>query len=266
MTNASEYTANEDALAKFRDAWVEEVRQRKETGASHPPTSGSSARAEVAVASSPASPRASSDNASVRSHSPGVVRGQQKLRLTHTAASQHTSKSMEKALDIYRRAIINEQAGNLDEALGSYRAAFRLEPNVDKAYRKEELRLQLASLPVEDAELAARMHKLDTSTNEKSGVKTTVSHNDVAKAKSKNVPTRTLANIIAHFPMDVDFLPEDERKAVLLQQLPDEILVYILTLLDPRSIERFALTARKACLLSLDSSIWRCDRSLSPIN
>ena len=163
---------------------------------------------------------------------------------------------MEKALDIYRRAIIHEQAGNLDEALKLYRTSFRLEPNVDKAYRKEELRLQLASQPVEDADLVARMRKLDTTVDE--NTRTATAFDDLSKTLVKPTSTSSLAKVIAQFPSDVEFSPEDERKAVLLQQLPDEVLVSILTLLDPRSVERFAQIGRKARLLSLDSSIWRC--------
>ena len=255
MSDAAGYDAtNAEELAKFRDEWVAEVRQRKDasaTSATAPSSCGT--HTEESLLSPPMSPMETMSSSSTRPRSPEMTRTQQKARITHTATTHYMSKSMEKALDIYRRAIIHEQAGNLDEALGLYRTAFRLESNVDKAYRKEELRLQLAGHSPEDVGLVAPIHKLATS---ESG-HPALAAGDRPKHLSKQPAIGLLASVISKFPGDVGFTPEDERKAVLLQQLPDEILVSVLRLLDPWSVERFARIGRKARLLSLDPSIWR---------
>ena len=74
----------------------------------------------------------------------------------------------------------------------------------------------------------------------------------------QGVVTGTLASVIAEFPHDVSFQPEDETQGVPLNMLPDEILVHILLMVDVTTLERFATVSRKTRLLTLDSGIWRC--------
>jgi hypothetical protein len=66
-----------------------------------------------------------------------------------------------------------------------------------------------------------------------------------------------LASILASFPIPLSFEPEDEGAPSVLQQLPDELLVHILSYLGASAIERFALVSRKARMITLDATIWR---------
>ena len=68
---------------------------------------------------------------------------------------------------------------------------------------------------------------------------------------------RGSARLLRGFPHILAFEREDEKEGTPLQTLPEELLILILRMLDPTSIERFAAVSRKAFALSLDNTIWR---------
>ncbi|EDR14575.1 uncharacterized protein LACBIDRAFT_305309 [Laccaria bicolor S238N-H82] len=152
------------------------------------------------------------------------------------------------ALDLYRRAVQHEQRGELDDALRSYRQAFHLDPNVDQAYNREET---LAAQ--KQAGQSAKANQVDELA---SRVEKSLSLKSVTKGK-EIVVTGTLSTVIRSFPQNLRFEPENENEPVLLNRLPDELLVLIIRNLDHTSVERFAAVNRKARILSLDSVIWR---------
>ncbi|KAF8906271.1 hypothetical protein CPB84DRAFT_1844520 [Gymnopilus junonius] len=164
------------------------------------------------------------------------------------------STTLERALNVYRRAVELEQKSELDQALILYRQAFRLDDNVDRAYRREEmlksiLREQRAlqvTKPSEEVEDLAASFQSSVAIKPSSG---------------QGVPsmvTGTLASLIQGFiEMELKFEPEDENEPVLLNLLPEELLVVILGNLDPTSIERFAAVSKKARIVTLDPGIWR---------
>ncbi|KAJ7916231.1 hypothetical protein B0H13DRAFT_2323506 [Mycena leptocephala] len=121
---------------------------------------------------------------------------------------------------------------------GSWIQAFRLEPNVDRAYHTQEM---LASIN------AAQ----------------TKAPSDSKSAESMNKLATTLQRAIAiksgedHGGSDLVFEPEDEQQPILLNVLPEELLILVIRKLDHTSIERFAAVSRKARVLSLDPAIWR---------
>lgn len=70
--------------------------------------------------------------------------------------------------------------------------------------------------------------------------------------------TGTIASIVTPFlENELKFEPEKEDEPMLLNMLPEELLVVILGNLDPTSIERFARVSKKARVVSLDPGIWR---------
>jgi len=82
----------------------------------------------------------------------------------------------------------------------------------------------------------------------------------VVKMQCPTKPTivsSSLVKIIQSFPVDLRFEPENEKEPVLLNMLPEEVLVLVLSKLDHTSIERFATLSRKARLVTLDSGLWR---------
>jgi F-box protein 9 len=81
------------------------------------------------------------------------------------------------------------------------------------------------------------------------------------KSQTQAIVTGTFGALVASFldqePGRLTFKPEDETQPVALNNLPEEILVEIIHLLDPTSIERFAAVSKMARVVTLESSIWR---------
>lgn len=68
----------------------------------------------------------------------------------------------------------------------------------------------------------------------------------------------SLADILSGFPFEgLKFDVEDEKRPLAIAMLPDEVLVMILSMLDPTAVERFGSVCRKARVMTLDPTIWR---------
>ncbi|THH03769.1 hypothetical protein EW145_g6022 [Phellinidium pouzarii] len=232
-------------LAKFREQWKAEVRQRKTLDVASSSTSSQDVSA-VHEAREQSTPTASRTEATASY-----------IRPNHPSVSAHTFKSLSSAVDIYRLAVQHEQSESLDDALRLYRHAFRLDTNVDKAYQKDEL---LAVRKLEEGSRADHdQHhnalSFDNSIGELDSWR-------LSSPQKINTHTGSLANIISSFSHELNFEPEDEKAGVPLRLLPDELLVLILRTLEPVSIERFALINKKARTLTLDPVIWRMFMSL----
>lgn len=208
-------------LERFRRAWREELKQRAE----HAQASGSSQQTSNAhTAADPAPP----------SVSPSV-----------------SKPKLVSALDFYSLAVEREREGLLDEALSLYRAAFRKDSNVNLAYEHflseeiSKLHLESKPKPSRESDVKDRDARSPTAIRAAAGVE-----NPVAS-------TLRLHDVLANFPAELAFEAEDEEQVVPLTTVPDEVLLRILLLLDPTTVERFASVSRKARVLSLDSSYWR---------
>jgi F-box protein 9 len=79
----------------------------------------------------------------------------------------------------------------------------------------------------------------------------------VKPPNTTSVLKENLVKIIRTFPTDLEFEPMVKDEPVLLNKLPEELLVLIISNLDPTSVERFATLSRKARLVCLDAGIWR---------
>ncbi|EIN05959.1 hypothetical protein PUNSTDRAFT_115360 [Punctularia strigosozonata HHB-11173 SS5] len=292
MTVASPQGAGDvpetDELKSFREAWKAEVRRRRgELSTDAVPRTSTNTGSSPADKLHDAQPSASSDEAFVKAWAfqeasrPAAIDGptSKGKQAPVPAASRHardTSQSptrdrnatprtvpnftfspiQKRAIDVYRRAMQAEQNSELDEALRLYRQAFRLDTNVDRAFEAAELLVQSqvksAKLPPSADGTAA--------TSARSAQSTVVTHRHTSSgtnATSNSKITGLLARIVSGFPPDVKFEPEDEREGFHFVRLPDELIVDILTILDPTAIERFAAVSRRARILSLDSTIWR---------
>ncbi|CAE6466582.1 unnamed protein product [Rhizoctonia solani] len=149
----------------------------------------------------------------------------------------HTRRS---PIDLYSEAVEKEQRGELDVALDLYRRAFRLDPNVDRAYHYRNTTESLRSLTLAPIEPPASLPKPEP----------------IHVAPTSTHSIRTL---ISAFPpaSELTFSPEDERQPVAIAHVPDELLIHILRLLDVSTIERFALVCRRARVLTVDPNLWR---------
>ncbi|KAI6041304.1 hypothetical protein EDC04DRAFT_2867306 [Pisolithus marmoratus] len=236
-------------LVRFREEWKEEVRQRR--AARQQTDSEPDSQTQLADTSQLLPP---SITPSGNSDKP--------LRLalrncpsTHSTTPNHRP-TLTRAVEIYRSAVQHEQEGLLDEALKLYSQAFRLEPNVDRAYFWEEQRSQQSATP---APLVGDLGSLPNTTfrgKEKvNAVPDTTTFR--TETKDKCYASGTLAKLIANFPTELALDPEDKDEGVALNMIPDELLLHILRSLDITTIERFATICRKARVLSLDSAIWK---------
>lgn len=193
--------------------------------------------------------------------------------------------STKKAVEAYARAVEHENSGQLNEALHLYRKAFKLDDRVEKAYNtaivKEEERSQAVvedtqvvdpALPVTATPPPLEPYVFRTHTqlapDYHSPARMPVrSHGDGEGVHPEW--TDPLTRIINKFEEDlyaVEFAPEEEKWPVLLASLPDEVVENIIFFLDVQSLERFALTCKKARLLTRAAPIWRYVRKAREVD
>lgn len=157
-------------------------------------------------------------------------------------------------VELYRRAAIAEESGQLDEALQLYKRAFRREPNVDKIYAQEErakARILPTSPPKYERSHAPITSELDVATQKLSEINL-----QYPKGRSPE-----LEAVLKAFPDELMFIAQDELSLSPLEALPLEVIIDILMHLayrnDTTAIERFAGACRKARAVTLDPHIWR---------
>ncbi|KAL4071392.1 hypothetical protein V8B97DRAFT_1963109 [Scleroderma yunnanense] len=236
-------------LIRFREEWREEVRQRK--GARQTDLPSQNETSTLPTASS-GSGKSDANQPTVRSPSHLGLTGARAL--TVSRGETQLGPTLARAVGIYRSAAQHEQQGLLDDALRLYRQAFRLDPNVDRAYFLEEQRSQQrATAP---SVVGNRSHQ-KTASIEKAGLNTALNFSTTTRTVTDPQTPGLLANLIADFPRNLTFVYDDERKGATLNLIPDELLLRILRSLDTTTTERFATVCRKARMLSLDSLIWR---------
>ncbi|KAI4521173.1 hypothetical protein K525DRAFT_239443 [Schizophyllum commune Loenen D] len=215
-----------DDLRKFREAWKAEVQRRR--GHAHHSSTDSATHDTADNGQDD-----QDDSECLPSTSTGTpdaaprIRGKVPTVHPTSTSTVHLNPKLTTALDVYRQA-------------------FRMESNIDRLYQREEMILSMLepppAPPSADEALAEQLQK---------GLVLQPA------VQVQGVVTGTLASVIAEFPHDVSFQPEDETQGVPLNMLPDEILVHILLMVDVTTLERFATVSRKTRLLTLDSGIWR---------
>ncbi|KAF8159469.1 hypothetical protein B0H34DRAFT_703607 [Crassisporium funariophilum] len=247
-------------LSRFREEWLAELERRKvEASGSPPVSSGANAiSGSSQVTEGPLSP--------VRQNfarSPVVPAHSRTLPSSHPALNNHSFASstiLENALKIYRQAVEHEQRSELDQALLLYRQAFRLDDNVDRAYQREQmlksiLKAQQESTSQTSAEADAELNDADDQLS--ASFESAVTITPAKASAGPTVVTGTLATLLKGFPEELKFQPENENEPVLVNLLPEELLVMIIGKLGATSIERFACVNRKARVLTLDPVIWK---------
>ncbi|KAF9240634.1 hypothetical protein BU15DRAFT_87547 [Melanogaster broomeanus] len=258
MSTSIRATTEEESaeLIKFREEWKHEVRRRREEQQAQ--------EASTAISNQQNILPPESHTRLPTNHRTTVLDGEGKPQPARSVAgvpqqSVHTSHGhsqlsglLTNAVEIYRSAVHQEQESNLDEALRLYRKAFRLNPDVDRAYFKEQERLQQLG-----RSKAGAGDRKTVSAGRTAGAEAREAHVTRAEARDKVPSTLFLPSLLAAFPEILTFEPEDERGGVPINMIPEESLLYILRSLDTTTLERFATVSRKARVLSLDSSIWR---------
>jgi F-box protein 9 len=184
--------------------------------------------------------------------------------------------STKKAVEAYAKAVEHENSGQLNEALHLYRKAFKLDDRVEKAYNtavvKEEERSQAVvedsqvvdpTIPVTAAPPPLEPYVFRTHTQLAPDYHSPARTPIRTHADGEGVHTEwndPLTRIINKFEEDlytIDFVAEEEKWPVLLATLPDEVIENVIFFLDVQSLERFALTCKKARLLTRTAPVWR---------
>ncbi|BGP15717.1 hypothetical protein JCM10213_006112 [Rhodosporidiobolus nylandii] len=140
----------EDELNAFRAQWQQEARLRRERQQQqHPPPSASTSRHPLPTQpGSPEQPRSSieeddqlrADLEELRLEDKGQDR-----EVVHAEAAANEVKERERprsALELYSYAVASEREGRMQDALVNYRSAFRLDPDVDRAYQRATVAAQ----------------------------------------------------------------------------------------------------------------------------
>ncbi|KAJ7504312.1 hypothetical protein B0H11DRAFT_511098 [Mycena galericulata] len=246
-------SADLDELARFREEWKREVQQKLNPLPAPPAPRtqpGRISEYEISEDSSSgtATPQAGPSSETI-SGSPTVF--------APTSGYFHTStipSAIRQALAVYTRAVQHEQSGELDEALALYRQAFRMEPNVDRAYHTQEM---LASISAAQTQTVSG--DIGKESADVDQLSTTLQHAVTIKSgeEHRGIVTGTIASLVESFPRELVFEPEDEEQPIHLNILPEELIIIIIRKLDHTSIERFAAVSRKARVLTLDPGIWR---------
>ncbi|GAA6039857.1 hypothetical protein JCM8097_006765 [Rhodosporidiobolus ruineniae] len=131
-----------DELAAFRAQWQQEARLRHEQQKQQPappPTSTSTSSRPQEAPSSPKQARRSLDEAEevtdrLERLQVGEDKGKGKQRDEEEEAPTRPQQRPKSALELYEDAVASEREGRLQDALVGYRTAFRLDPDVDRAY------------------------------------------------------------------------------------------------------------------------------------
>ncbi|THH14977.1 hypothetical protein EW146_g5418 [Bondarzewia mesenterica] len=246
-----------EELKRFREQWKAEVTQKKQS-ISSPATALSS---QSNLLTSPTLPaKQSSSDASIPSDLYDSLQPVEVPTPSTPTPSSFISngsiRARNNAITVYRQAVRCEQASQLDEALRLYRTAFRMDPDVDKAFHKAEQVLAAASAPrtghKKTSSVDSTVERITQAVNELD-----LSSAHVHRHRHEGHVTGLLAKVLKNFPDTLSFEPEDETASTPLKYLPDELLIFILRYLNPNALERFGAVCRKARVLTLESSIWR---------
>ncbi|KAI9266019.1 hypothetical protein BY458DRAFT_512851 [Sporodiniella umbellata] len=151
------------------------------------------------------------------------------------------------AMDHYLLAVENEREGKLGQALDSYRRAFKLDPEIDFAYKKHYQTHILPTLHEPVQEEKRFKHIIPLGKEYEPPI--------VSQEPLSDLVERFLDENITSIPT-----PEGDSKPAPLAKLPGEVMLHILRHLllhYPSSIGPFALTCKRFFLYSQESSIWQ---------
>ncbi|KAG5723678.1 F-box only protein 9 [Termitomyces sp. T112] len=250
-------------LKRFRQEWLAELRSRK-AAASAGASGTSTIRNDAEEVNSPhqSSSKAAAEAPGIPGALPHAIGpSSQVIAGSYTPsiylAATSLPQKLGSALNVYRRAVEREQSGDLDDALLLYRQAFRMDPHVDQVYHREEALASIEAAQQNTLQKSTASAVHDSIKELTAKVQTSLSVKSRAGASAVRVTSQVLASILAGFPNDLSFEPENEEEPVHLQMVPEELLIMFLRKLDTTSIERFASVCRKARVIALDSVIWR---------
>ncbi|CAG8569583.1 9323_t:CDS:2 [Diversispora eburnea] len=257
-------------LENFRKLWREELknRQKKPLSPSKKTTKATKTLDIIASTSNSKVSREIQDQDS-----------QVELETTVTCEDSYfkeNDKEIQKhnALELYIRAVIKEQEGNLGDALKNYRQALKLDASVEHAYRKlfqnvvngkdtESFGISEAFIRhlEEEPKFVNRFHDIEEQM---------IQPQNSSNREELHDPIIELFNLLKN--VELYYEPLKPNKPVYISRLPNELITCILQQLimngDVTSLERFGLACRKFWLLSREASLWKylCQKAYRDIN
>ncbi|KAI8144020.1 hypothetical protein BJV82DRAFT_667861 [Fennellomyces sp. T-0311] len=214
-------------LDDFRRQWRQEVENRKQQ--QHQPK-------QVEPVDTPAIPP--------------LAEEMQSLTLDDEPTESAPEPVAESAMDHYIAAVDNERQGKLGQALASYRRAFKLDPDIDHAY-KNHYRNHIA--PATQQSTSGKEQ-----TQEEFRHVVPVGNEYVAPSATRKDP---LEDLIYEFTRElIPYVPQVDYKPVHVARIPSEILLHVLRHLILRSVSsvaNFALVCKNFFLLTRAPSLWR---------
>ncbi|KAI8875575.1 hypothetical protein K501DRAFT_233488 [Backusella circina FSU 941] len=225
----------EQELEAFRQEWRKEVQEKKEHVAHIPSTSSSTttaAKKDILTAQQPVADK--------------ELEGQQEEQVKE----EHIAKS---AMDHYVNGVENEREGKLGKALNDYRRAFKLDPNIDYAYKKHYQEHILPSIQSKTQPLAPEHHFKHV---------VPIGNEFVAPPAADANREDPLRHLIDQFlgEDDLGYIPRLEYKTTAIAKLPNEIMLHVVRYIALHSISTIpflALTCKKFFLYSRDPTVWQ---------
>lgn len=239
----------EEQLARFREEWRAEVRRRRDGQEALKRTQEQGPSSDAAEAKAPDVP------ATHPLQRPTYVVAAVRENSIDPAS---LPPSAVKALAIYERAIACERRSEIDEALRLYRLAFRIDDKVGRIHEELEYSRFRQHGAVKPTALidAVPEHAHVSAEAAVEHITQGVASVAVAPSGKHANLADALDELVSGWPIDIWFDPEDEKEAVHIRRLPDELFAKVMGYLDVTSLERFALVNRKARALALDATVW----------
>ncbi|KAK4685981.1 F-box protein 9, partial [Tremellales sp. Uapishka_1] len=277
----------DEELVKFRQEWKQEVLSKKNGAGAGPSSRKEVSPSKAAKRTSPL-PTMSSLLPDLDEIQPGPSRPK-------IPSKQPALKEKESAVQLYAKAVENEQSGRLNEALMLYRKAFKLDgglslldpcfakltndaiDGVERAYAKQvAAATALAKDAVEEARSVApssadvvssaapidepysfERHIQLHPDYEKSAPPLPIAPSAKLSITTRCSPLTTIFRSLPVPTSDLVFLPQDEDLPLPLASLPHELMEPILSHLDVGSLERFGSTCWKARYLTSRAQAWQ---------
>ncbi|KAI8084144.1 uncharacterized protein B0P05DRAFT_636303 [Gilbertella persicaria] len=221
MNNYGSNEQQEKALEEFRNAWRQEVESKQ----GHDPH-----------AEAPEQQQQQQEEASIAAL----------IEQTESLAVDQPEPIT--AMDHYVLAVDNERQGKLGKALDSYRRAFKLDPDIDYAYKKHYQKEILPKIQATQDQPSTEDFKHMMPLNKEY----------VAPPPTSKDP---LTDLIEQFlNEDLTYIPRLDYKPVSIAKLPSEIMLNVLKILalhSVSSISYFATVCKKFFLYTRDPSIWQ---------
>ncbi|ORX66786.1 hypothetical protein DL89DRAFT_295163 [Linderina pennispora] len=192
----------------------------------------------------------------------------EEVRTRHEPATQTASELLsmsgvgsmdantQTALSHYLQATAYEHEGRLGEALGSYRKAFRHCATIDSIYRQITQGRDGAHAQAQLAK--AEQNIADKRRQESGGF---LFRHEAGAREVDDTRIDVMAELVSGLKkMELQCVPGNANRPVLVDRLPDDLLVHVLKMagaVDVQIVGRFAAACKRFAVVSRDARLWK---------